>query len=209
MKVIVKKCSKCKELKDFTFFNKGKSYKDGYRPSCKQCDKSSIDKSRRKKYKRRYYLENKEKLNKMSRNYYNENKESIKLYHICYSKKYYQENKDRINKRNANRRKTDYMYMLRRDLSTYTSRAFRNKGYSKNGRIKEILGADYQTIKSHIENQFTKDMNWDNRSEWHIDHIIPLSSANTEEELIKLCHYTNLQPLWAEDNIRKGGVLSK
>ena len=46
-------------------------------------------------------------------------------------------------------------------------------------------------------------MNWDNHGEWHIDHIIPLSSANTEEELIKLCHYTNLQPLWAEDNLSK------
>ena len=51
-------------------------------------------------------------------------------------------------------------------------------------------------------------MNWDNRSEWHIDHIVPLSSANTEEELIRLCHYTNLQPLWAEDNLKKGGKLS-
>ena len=47
-------------------------------------------------------------------------------------------------------------------------------------------------------------MTWNNRSEWHIDHIIPLSSAKTEEELYKLFHYTNLQPLWAKDNLIKG-----
>ena len=46
-------------------------------------------------------------------------------------------------------------------------------------------------------------MNWNNQGEWHIDHIIPLASASTEEELLKLCHYRNLQPLWAKDNLEK------
>jgi hypothetical protein len=50
-------------------------------------------------------------------------------------------------------------------------------------------------------------MTWDNRSEWHLDHIIPLSSAKTEEELYKLCHYTNLQPLWAVENMKKGNKI--
>ena len=47
-------------------------------------------------------------------------------------------------------------------------------------------------------------MKWDNHGKWHIDHIIPLSSAETEEEVYNLCHYTNLQPLWGEDNLKKG-----
>jgi hypothetical protein len=66
-----------------------------------------------------------------------------------------------------------------------------------------MLGIEWEMAKQHIERQFTKGMNWDNQGKWHIDHIIPLASANTEEELIKLCHYTNLQPLWAEDNLTK------
>jgi hypothetical protein len=47
-------------------------------------------------------------------------------------------------------------------------------------------------------------MCWDNQGKWHIDHIIPLSSGKTEDDIIKLCHYTNLQPLWAIDNMKKG-----
>ena len=50
-------------------------------------------------------------------------------------------------------------------------------------------------------------MSWENQGKWHIDHIIPLSSAANEEELYKLCHFTNLQPMWATDNIRKGSKI--
>jgi hypothetical protein len=58
-----------------------------------------------------------------------------------------------------------------------------------------------------LEKQFVVGMSWDNRNKWHIDHIIPLSSAKTEEEIYKLAHYTNLQPLWAEDNLSKGDTI--
>ena len=50
-------------------------------------------------------------------------------------------------------------------------------------------------------------MSWENQGKWHIDHITPLSSAKTEEEVYRLCHYTNLQPLWAEDNLKKGSKI--
>jgi len=64
-----------------------------------------------------------------------------------------------------------------------------------------------EQLKEHLEKQFDENMTWDNYGEWHIDHIIPLSSANTEEEMYKLCHYTNLQPLWAIDNIIKANTI--
>lgn len=83
------------------------------------------------------------------------------------------------------------------------------KDFYKNSKTKDFLGGDFQTVKLYIEKQFSEGMTWENHSihGWHIDHIIPLSSAKTEEELKSLCHYTNLQPLWAKDNISKGAKL--
>jgi hypothetical protein len=78
---------------------------------------------------------------------------------------------------------------------------------TKKNKTFEIVGCTPQSLKEHLETQFIDGMSWDNRSEWHIDHIIPLSSAKTEEELYGLCHYTNLQPLWAEDNLKKSNKI--
>jgi hypothetical protein len=78
---------------------------------------------------------------------------------------------------------------------------------TKKNKTFEIVGCSPQELKEHLEKQFKEGMNWENRNLWHIDHIIPLASANTEEELYKLCHFTNLQPLWAEENIKKSDKL--
>lgn len=69
----------------------------------------------------------------------------------------------------------------------------------------KIVGCSSQELKSYLESKFDSRMNWNNWSQfgWHIDHIIPLSSAKTLEEFYKLCHYTNLQPLWWDENIKK------
>ena len=83
----------------------------------------------------------------------------------------------------------------------------KNQGYTKRSKTFDILGVDFDTFKKHIERQFTKGMTWNNHGEWHYDHIIPISSAKTEEEVIKLNHYTNFQPLWAEDNLRKSNKI--
>ena len=84
---------------------------------------------------------------------------------------------------------------------------FERKGWKKDIRTLEHIGCSPKELKEHLEKQFKGGMNWDNRGEWHIDHIIPLSSAKTKEELIKLNHYSNLQPLWAKENLCKGSKL--
>lgn len=70
----------------------------------------------------------------------------------------------------------------------------------------ELLGCSIKEFKLYIENQFVKGMTWENYGRWHIDHIIPLASGNDKE---KLCHYTNLRPLWAKENLRRGKSILK
>ena len=71
----------------------------------------------------------------------------------------------------------------------------------------EIIGCDGLFLKTHLESLFTSNMCWENYGEWHVDHIIPLSSSKNLNEFYKLCHYTNLQPLWAHDNLKKGSKI--
>ena len=94
--------------------------------------------------------------------------------------------------------------VLRRVLRNRVSDVFRGKGIKRGKRTELMLGTDWLTAKAHIESQFESWMNWGNYGQWHIDHIIPLASAKNEDELLVLCKYTNLAPLSAKDNIRKG-----
>jgi hypothetical protein len=77
----------------------------------------------------------------------------------------------------------------------------------KPGRSLGMVGCTWEELMAHIEKRFKPGMAWENRALWHVDHIIPLASAETEEELLRLCHYTNLQPLWAEENLKKSDRL--
>ena len=73
----------------------------------------------------------------------------------------------------------------------------------KNFKTMDALGCTSQEFKQHLESKFKEGMSWDNYPKWHVDHIKPISLAKTEQEAIELSHDTNLQPLWAADNIRK------
>jgi hypothetical protein len=86
---------------------------------------------------------------------------------------------------------------------------FKNNNYSKDSRTFEILGIDRDGFISHIESQFVDGMNWENRGlkGWHVDHIVPVSSAKSIDEMIKLNHYTNLRPLWCDENWKKGSKI--
>ena len=82
-------------------------------------------------------------------------------------------------------------------------KSFKRNGYTKKSRAHIILGTDWSVVKLHMESLFKEGMTWNNHGEWHIDHIIPISSGKTEYEGVKLCNYSNLQPLWAEENLLK------
>lgn len=99
----------------------------------------------------------------------------------------------------------DEMFAMKVRLRNLIRNSFRRQGYKKfNTSTEEIVGMNYNDFKEYLESKFVDGMSWENRGDWHIDHIIPLSSATSQEEIIGLCHYKNLQPLWAEDNMSKG-----
>jgi hypothetical protein len=68
------------------------------------------------------------------------------------------------------------------------------------------LGCGPVTLKRHIAAKFTEGMAWEKYGQWEVDHITPLSAGRTVEDLARLCHYTNLQPLWKRENRMKGGA---
>ena len=189
-------CTSCNIEKNTTDFRKKKKGKYGVSSKCKVC-LSDLYKE--------YYNNNKKfKINSVKR-YYDDNKEKV----LSYKKEYYIKNKEYIVKKSTERttkkRKNEPLFRLLCNLRRRTNYAFKNVNANKTKSTKDLLGCEFDLAKIHIENKFTKGMNWENYGKWHIDHIIPLCSAENESELKKLCHYTNLQPLWAEDNLSKGG----
>ena len=141
------------------------------------------------------------------KSYYEKNKKSILTYKKKWSKKNYQKIKEQKKEYYKNRNDNDFIFNLRNRMRSRLYNFLLKNNIVKTNKTFDIVGCSPEFLKEHLENQFIGDMGWDNRGEWHIDHIIPLSSAKTEEELYKLCHYTNLQPLWAEDNLKKSNKI--
>ena len=160
-------------------------------------------------YKKKWYLENKEDVAEKAKIRYENNKEEIQQY----KKEYFQINKNKLIKNNTQRReerrKTDKLFDLRLNISN-TIRTSIQKRCKKSKSTKEILKCSLEDFKNHIESQFESWMNWDNygnvcetlqpNCSWDLDHIIPVSSAETEEEVYLLNHWSNFQPLCSYKN---------
>jgi hypothetical protein len=99
-----------------------------------------------------------------------------------------------------------YSFLLRIRSRLYWYFKNNNMNYKINKDDMKMIGCSPTDLKLHLETQFVDGMSWDNYGQkgWHIDHIIPLSSAKTVEDVLTLNHYTNLQPLWETDNRKKG-----
>lgn len=158
-----------------------------------------------KEINRRSKEKNKEKIKLQLKEWREKNKEIIKER----KKKYRQNYKQRNIERRKERRETEPLYNLTNAVRCRINDYLKKLNLIKKDKSFEIIGCSLYELKEHLEKQFKDGMSWDNYGlyGWHIDHIIPLCSATTEEELYKLCHYTNLQPLWATENIKKGGKI--
>ena len=104
----------------------------------------------------------------------------------------------------AAKRASDAFYKLRTILSNQMVRSFKAKSWSKDSKTQTLLGCTFKEFAAHLQSKFKEGMTLENHGEWHIDHIKPCALAASPEELAALFHFTNLQPLWASENISKG-----
>lgn len=191
---MVKVCSVCnieKPLEDFHNKQRGYLGKVGL---CKLCKKE-----RDRRNWESITQEEKDRRNKMARENYRKNKMN--------NPSYKKEDKDSARIRKMNYRMSSELVRMKESIRSRIVKYLKKNGYDKKGKTFEIVGTTPEKLKEHIGQQFEKGMSWSNHGEWHIDHIIPLSSAKNETELYKLFHYTNLQPLWSFENLSKGSKI--
>ena len=158
-----------------------------------------LNKDRIKSNRRNRYLKNKDKELSDAKIWREQNKE----YKKQKDKEYNNLNKDKRNDRHIERMKIDIIYNISHTIRRMIQKSINLGGYTKKSKSCEILGCSFEEFKFYIESKFEPWMTWENRGlyngeinfGWDIDHIIPLSSAKSEEDVIKLNHYTNLQPL--------------
>jgi hypothetical protein len=189
-----KVCSKCGEEKFLVEYYKKKDCLYGVNSYCKKCQLKLKQELRKK---------NPEEYRRQTKKYYESTKEiqSIK------KKIWIENNREKYNSYWTNRKKEDVVFKLIAGMRSRISSYLKSHNITKKNKTFEMVGCTPQQLKEHLEKQFKPGMSWDNRNQWHIDHIIPLSSAKTEEELYKLCHFSNLQPLWVEENLKKSNKL--
>ena len=216
-----KKCSKCKNECILNDFYKDKNKKDGLKSECKTCSNYI-----KKKYRQNNIEKVKESSKKSNKKYYENNSDIIlnknKIWrknnpnvYIDSKKKsdlnFHIKNPNYVNSYRKNKRDNNSLYKLVTNIRSRLNNFYNLYNIKKTNKTFNIIGCTPEFLKEHLEKQFIEGMNWNNHGlfGWHIDHIIPLSSAKTEEELYKLCNYTNLQPLWAIDNLKKSNKLIK
>ena len=232
----IKACSKCKEEKPFSEFSKCKNKAYGLHSQCKSCFRkyykdnkermNELARKYNKKYTRenkdkirerykQYCQNNKEKIRERAKQYYQDNKEKFKEYRRENKerlKQYREENKEKLrryieqyhrepenierrNKRIKERRQSDPMYKLSQNIRSLVRHGFKQKGWSKDSSTQDILGCSWEQIVLWLGDEPSK--------EFHADHVIPQSLADTSEELELLNHYTNFQLLPAKENKSK------
>jgi len=176
----MKICKTCKLSKELTEFFPAAKYKDKqyYRGECKECTKVELRSESGQKAQQKY-------------------RRSIHGHTMKYSYK-------------KRRRETDPFHKLQENLRRRLRASLDGRNWRKNSKFNEYIGCSKEELIKHIESKFTEGMTWEvflTTDKIHIDHVTPLSSATCIEEAYKLSHYTNLQPLWALDNIKKSNKI--
>ena len=168
-----KVCTRCNIEKHVSDFGSMVTAADGRKPHCKPCHAG------------------------IQIEYVDKNREAVNARYRSNGKKYRIATKKRI--------KEDPAFRIRCNLSTRVRMALKAAGTRKSEKTKELIGCSIEDLKAHLESKFVEDMTWENYGKWHLDHMKPCATFNLidVEEQRKCFHWTNLQPLWAIDNLRK------
>jgi len=169
-----------------------------------------MEKRNRTEYLKQWYIKNRERQLKLRKEYYEKNKKK----EIEQATEWYKKNKEKVKEQTLaryHRNKNNIQFKLSKNLRSRLTSAL--KGGYKSGSAVQDLGCTIEKLRKHLESMFYshsetgKKMTWDNYGlkGWHIDHIKSLASFDLTDrnQLLEACHYTNLQPLWAEDNLSK------
>lgn len=227
-------CSKCRIEKPISDFNKKK---DRYSYYCKECNKLYMKQyyeemknnpdyqNKRKEYAKSYKRPQAsiEKHLQKTREWRKENKEHIREYAKKYDNEHREEkiNRDRqwrkkhpdkvkiYQQNDYNKRMYNPILKVELQLRNMINMSFKRKKYIKNKRLEMIVGMKSSEMVEYLLQTFKNNYGyeWDEKEPVHIDHIIPLATAKVEEDVIKLCHYSNLQLLKAQDNLQKNNKL--
>lgn len=225
-----KRCYKCRTEKDLSQFSKGqKMCKECYRDYRERnlerilAQKAQYRKENRdsvleqkRKYREKFkdsirakakqrYKEDPKHFNDLNKASYERHKEK----RIKTVRAWMIRNKDARNKWMRGwaeeKRRNDPHFKLAGNLRHRVYSALKSQGVKKSEKTEALIGCSIQALKEHLEKQFQEGMTWDNYGEWHVDHILPCDSfdLSSEEEQKRCFHYTNLQPLWAKENLVK------
>lgn len=205
-------CKKCEGIKH-------KEYCKTHKEIIKKISHNKYMRNKNKYHERN--IENRDTIKEYNKKYY---KKNIKYYKE-YAKKYRDENKNKLNEYNKQYRKehsqlykkyykleyqrniNNPLRKLKLEIRNNIRQSFTRKNYVKNKHLQEICKCTIDELVEHLiktyEDNYNEQWNWEYLGKVHIDHIIPLATAETQEDVEKLCHYTNLQLLKAEDNLKK------
>lgn len=209
--MIEKKCCMCNQLLPINNFYFRKD-RQQYHCRCKQCEKKyqfnyiKINKEALKQKHKEYYEINKNNKIQYQKEYYQNHKQEKRLYDV----KYKEQTKTKRNAKENFLYSNDLLYRFKKQVRNLIYKSFKRKEFAKSMHTKEIIGCDYDTFINHLLKTYKDNYKceWNGEELIHIDHIIPLATAQTKEDVIKLCYYTNLQLLKAKDNLKKSNKLN-
>ena len=209
----MKVCTRCNEEKPLNAFCKNKAVKDGLNYVCKACTKARMDRWRvgegreaYLEYRRDYYQRSFEANAAEKKRYRARHIDKVR----AREKTYKESNPDKVretkNKSESKRKQACPVYSLKCRMRVMLNRVFDRKGWKRTGgRSQTILGCTFEQLYTHlVSTALTNYGFYVDGQEMHIDHVVPLATAKTEEDVLRLSHFSNLQWLTPTDNLKKG-----